>query len=83
VHFLGGRFHMGGKGPEVRPLMHRPANEGCICASANDRLGRDGFPGRSSTPSGLSPDFGQHGAEHGEVLAFSSWPEAPRVRTSP
>ena len=39
VHFHGGAFRIGNKSREARPLFHHLARLGCVCISANYRLG--------------------------------------------
>ena len=68
IHLHGGRFAMGGKNREARPLLYRLASQGWVCISANYHLSRTpaaGFPQHLVDVKRVVAWVREHGAEFG------------------
>ena len=66
VHFHGGHFRRGAKSREGRALLHRLAQQGWVCVSANYRLRQAGrFPASLIDAKRVIAWVREHGAEYG------------------
>jgi acetyl esterase/lipase len=66
IHFHGGHFRIGGKSREARPLLHRLASQGWLCASATYRLRAAGrFPNSLIDAKRAIAWVRRHAHEHG------------------